>query len=433
MNKRKKILNVLNDLFSNDEQLNNLCMAVSNDYDTVIKAISMIIKYVFVEQNLQYTGMSLSSIFYKAVYVDIDLDYEKYLKKTKGIMFFKRDNEKESFSFPLDSSIRVSDLKGLRLPTVDKIKEICDNNIIVEEARYNEMLSDFEKKKRKYDSYSELRGFDEVGFCYSRREALTIDSSFIYYHEELSGDVLKDFNNLYHGERYISPFSNLNPLKNSYKENIESIKKNSDISLFKKGNVYEIENGRHRLMYILKNGMKETIPVRITKRFESKKVNIILKYLKDSYNIKIYKNNLLNDEVNILINISGNCYVIENEEELIKFYHDFKDKKFNDNILKIPFDSEIDNIDYKELIFTKYLEVGEDILLGNFTDLYKYFDNINNLYYRAFTILQSEYQDSLIYGYDFKESYLNRKKRNIEMSKLFEKWDEIMEIDKKKR
>jgi len=436
MNKRKKLIELLNNLFSNDEQLNNLCDTVSNDYDTVIKAINMIIKYVFVDHSLLYNGVSLSSIFYKAEYIDVELEYKKYLNESNGLLkkiFSKKEIKNYDFSFLLDSDIRVSDLKGLRLPTLDKIKEICNKNIAMEELRYKEMRLEKENKKCKYESYRKFRGFDEVGFYYKRRELVPINSSLIYYHDELSGDVSFDFDKLYSSERYTDSFSNLNPLKNSYQDNIRDIKNNSDISLFKKGNVYEIENGRHRIMYILKNGKEEKIPVYLTRRFENKKVNIILKYLKDFYDIDVYKNNLLNDEINILINLYGKCYVIENEDDLIRFFNDFKDNKFNMSDSKIPFNIENDNVDYKDLIFNKYLEIGEDVLLGNFTDLCKYFDNINNLYYQAFMRLQSEYQDSLIYGYDFKESYINKKNRVIEMNKKLDDWQEIMGDNKKKK
>lgn len=436
MNKRKKVVMILNEMFNDNEQLNNLCETVSNDYNTVLRAINMIVKYAFIDQRMQYSCMSLSTIFYKAEYIDVDLEYANYLKNSESRLkkiFFKKNTNDLKLSFPLDSDIRISDLKGLRLPTLDKIREICDKNIIMEDARYKEIMLEKENKKTKYDSYRDLRGFDEVGFCYKRRELVTINSSFVYYHDELNGNISDDFNVLYSGERYTNQFSNLSPLKNSYEDNIIDIKRNSDIALFKKGNVYEIENGRHRILYILKNGKEEKIPVFMTKRFESKKVNIILKYFKDGYNIDVYKNNLLNDEVNILINIFGNCYVIENEEDLIKFYHNFKDNNFDKDTLKIPFDAKKEDIDYKDLIFNKYLEVGEDILLGNFTDLCKYFDNVNNLYYQAFVVLQSEYQDSLVYGYDFKESYINKKNRVIEMNKKLDNWQEVMGDNKRKK
>lgn len=269
----------------------------------------------------------------------------------------------------------------------------------------------------------------EYGFQYSRRELVTIDSSFKYCNDELSGNIYNDFDNLYSNERYVDSFRVVSPLNRSYEENINEIKRNSDICLLKIGNSYKIENGRHRIIYLLKNRKEEKIPVLLTRVFEDKESNIIFKYLKEVYNAVIYKNNLLNDEFDLLININGIAYNIKNKEELILFCDNLRKDKPNDSFDKVNFNvlgNSDDLSKYKNLIFNKYLEIGSSVLIGNFTDLIKYFDNVNNLYYDAFNIMQSDYQDSLVYGYDFRKNYEDRIKKEEEMKRQFEMWDQIM-------
>lgn len=280
------------------------------------------------------------------------------------------------------------------------------------------------------EKYDELVVLKDVGFQYSRRELVTIDSSFKYCNGELTGNVYKDFDNLYNPERYVDSFRVISPLKNSYEDNINNIKRNSDICLLKVGNSYKIENGRHRIMYILKYGMEEKIPVLLTRLIEDKESDIIFKYLKEAFNANIYKNNLLNDEVNLLISINGIAYNIRNKEELKLFYNNLKNGKSIDNFGKINFNlvgNKDDIYRYSKLIFNKYLEIGNELLTSNFTDLVKYFGQINNLYYGAFKIMQSDYQDSLVYEYDFKENYVYRLTKKEEMKRKIEIWDQIME------
>lgn len=428
---KKNIVKLLNDLFGNTEDLSKLCSELSNDYNSVIKAINKIIKGFFSDFYLVSNIKSLVSIYYIFEKVDVDSNYKFFLdnvSKNKSLFSnFKFAKKRNVISFEyLDSDIDISDLDELRIPSLDKIKEICDKNKIRIERMLDESKKEREKVLEKYNSFRGLREFDEVGFSYSRRELVTIASSFMYYNDELAMEVDKDFVYLYNKDRYTNSLSSLNPLGRSYEENISDIKGSSDISLFKKGKVYEIENGRHRILYILKNKKIEQIPVMVTRRFEDKEINIILTDLINNYNVSVYKNNILNDEVNLLVKLNGIAYVISNKEELVLLYNKIKNDEEFVEFNKISFDIANDNIDYKELIFSKYLELGSDVLTNDFTDLSRFFDSINNLYYNAFVLLQQEYQDSLVYGYDLKEHYEEIKNEIIRKNALFSQWDIVM-------
>jgi len=186
------------------------------------------------------------------------------------------------------------------------------------------------------------------------------------------------------------------------------------IKLTKLGNVYETEDGRHRILYLLNSGKSISIPAKVSRRFEDEEVNIILKELTNYYNVKVYKNNVLNDELNILICLNDKLYEIRNKNELVNFYNSVK----SNNIINISStDFKIvpkNNIEknreiiklYKKLIMQKYYELGETILLSNFSTLIKYFDNVNNsLFYDAFVSVLTDYQKSLMFDYEFNSQY----------------------------
>lgn len=401
-NEKKQIINRLNTMFNSKEQLIALCNVLSNDIDKIMQVISKIIKYSFVKGYL-HDGETLCSLIYHPDYVDEK--YKEYLninsKKTL-FRFFNRKKDKEyNFSISLDEDINLTDLSGLIIPQKSQLQMICNNNL-------NEQKQKEEIEQRKNNYYKKNRIFEEIGFLYSRYELIEIDTSFIYYHNDLSGNINDDFNDLYNGERYIS--NPLSPLNNSYQDNIEQIKTQHDIVLRKIGNVYEIENGRHRIIYILKKGQKTTIPVKIFRRIEDREFNVIINKLKKEYSVKVYKNNLLDNNPNIIIVHNGIAYEIKNSEKLKEFYNNLSrgipNNTFNHMLFNIQQGNnskEIINI-YKKIIIQKYLELGDNFLKNNFSNIIKHFENVDSfLLYKAFVSIQNEYQESKVYKYNFRD------------------------------
>lgn len=400
---KKAIVKKLSSQFRNYNELNYLCMTLDNDVNLVIKKINQIIKYVFVENNYIYDETSLHVIAMKIKDDnEINKKYNEFLSK-RVILPFKKNNN--NFSFPLDDDIDKKDLTNLYLPEVHEIEEIC---------RYNREKTNLQEKENRDREayYKKERVFDEVGLEYTRPELITIKNGFIYAGVQLSGNINKDFNEMYNDDRYSDSSKKDNPKCNDYSTNICQIKKNRDISVRKLGNVHYIKNGRHRILYILENRREQIIPVKITRRVEDKEINIILCNLKKNYNFIVYKNNLLNDEANILLISNNLLYEIKNKNQLIEFYNNIIDKKSNEHFNHISFNI-IDNNNrnkiinkYKELIFKAYLSIGEKILTSNFTEVVKYFNGeANSLFYEAYNMIQYEYQGAFVYGYDFKKLY----------------------------
>jgi len=403
---KKIVINNLNRMFSDYEGLKDFCVFLNNDLNTIINMISKIIKYAFVNQNFIINSSTLSTILFDLK--DEDKSYKAFLRRTnKGFfgLFKRKESVHKNFLIPLDDDIRLSDVDGLILPSMEYLKQICSENLLDQK----EIAEDRKRKKQEYESQ---KGFSEVGFVYTRLEIVTIDSSFTYYHPQLTGNVNEDYYRMYHDERYKNKPSSLD---NSYEDNINKIKKGNDIRLTKYGNVYDIENGRHRILYILKNGKLETIPVWVHRRIEDKEFNQILISLKKDYHIRVYKNNLLNDEPNILILLNNFVYEIKNKTDLKEFYDNLKQGKSNDNFFAIKFDELVCLDDeeqiskYKELIYKKYVELGDYILIGNFTDIINCFEGVNYAYlYMAFNLMQSEYQKSKVFNLDFKVVYAEK-------------------------
>jgi len=417
----KKIINKLNQYFSNQIELSELCDEFSNNPDVVIKIISKIIKYAFVNKDFIDSNETLTDISDK---IDgIDEKYQLYLRKTR-LTLFKRKNEIDPYlKTILDADIRFADIADLMVPTKEKIEEICQ-------------LNEREKKKREKSTRCQTqRGFDIIAFTYSRKELITITPSFQYDYPTATGNIQIDFQNKYQEERYIDRPQTLHPLNKDYQTNIEDIKTHTDILLKKVGNVYEIENGKHRILYIMKHGIPVQIPVTMTRRIEDREFNEILCILKENYQAKFYKNNILNDEPNILINIQGKAYVIKNKQELLSFYKSIRDKEPLTNYQSIPFDIKPNgNIKtYENMIYQKYLEVGDIILSSNFTELSKYFGQLNNLFYQAFNMMQKMYQEAMVYQLDFIRHYQQYMKVKTSSNFDAEKWQQIMGTPHKKR
>lgn len=417
MNKieKKKIVEKLNKLINNYQELSAFCNELSNDANLVIDNISRVIKYAFIREDFILYSNPLYALLSEIKNID-DLD-EKYREIAKKKMFFsiaRKNTQSNIFNLPLHDDIEISDITNLKLPSHADIEEICRENLRLEKIK-------LEQKQEQEILYKKEKVFEEIGLEYTRPELITIDNNFKYYGMNLSSNPNTDFKLLYSDERYNDTKEPSNPLNNDYHSNISKIKQSTDISITKLGNLNKIKNGRHRIVYILHNGKTETIPAKVTRRIEDKETNIILINLKKHFNISVCKNNILNDEPNILLFANNMLYEIKDKKSLIEFYNNVINKKTNEHFNPIKFNI-VNNINrnqiinkYKEIIFKRYLNEGTKILTGNFTDAIKYFvGEANSLFYEAYNLMQYEYQNSIVHGYNFNELYENRFNIGIE-------------------
>ena len=400
--------NIINKMFTDYNFLSSFCNKYNNDIEIIISEINYLIKFIFINKtSLKKYGLD---DFYNYNRESITEEYFEYIEKNKkNKLFALPHNKKRKINKNLldiiDDSIRIEDLDGINIPSRNRIKEICNNN-----ERENKRKKESLKKRNEY--YNKHRKFSESVLFYSRPDFLTIDKKFIYYHDKLSGDLNEDYEKIINDERYKNNEQN-NPLKNNCFINLSNIKKHNDIVLRKYGDVYHIDNGRHRLLYLMINFNNITIPIsNIRRRIEDKEFNIILKELIDNYKIYIFKNNILNDDANILIMYENKLYNLENKDMLRDFYYKLKN---NDSIdiffvgySKIdPTCKRSEEIDKCSLmLYQKYQEIGPNLINNNFTDIIKYFNLSNNYYLRdAFETMQFNYKRAQIFKYNFDKYY----------------------------
>lgn len=397
---RRKIISDLNELFSNFNFLLELAEFCDNNHDSMIKMVSKIIKYSFCCSVTNDLGHLRTP-------VKIDEDYKKYLLQTKKKFGFFRKQVNLDFLYPIDEDIRMSDLQGLVLPTISSMIDACSvNKLNKKEASVRE--------ERQCLKYREAMGFEETGLWYSTTELVRFDSDFKYYHSNLSGNLEKDFYDLYHDERYLNNPNS--PLNKPFYENLEQILRVNDIDITKIGDLHVIGNGRHRILYLMSFDCEYMIPVSVTKRIEDKEFNLILLRLKDKYRLSIHKNSIFNDEANILINYNSKTYNLKNKEELKRFEELLEsngnlDEFFVADYHLIKKTSDNKTFSYvrdKMLVFwinNQHLNLFE----GNYTDYLRITGEVNsNILYEAFNVNQKIYQKYKLLGIDFEESILFR-------------------------
>lgn len=177
--------------------------------------------------------------------------------------------------------------------------------------------------------------FGPTGLIWTTIEQITIDEDFKYYNSELTGNPKVDLQLIY-GSKDVH--NSVGILTRPSEDNIARIKRNYDISLTKCDDTYLINNGRHRIVYLKHyfadcyqycdteealNTLKQkvTIPVRINKRLEDRRINEILIFLKEKYeDMFIFKTDVLNDNLELAIFYEDSLYYVKNKDEIIDFY-----------------------------------------------------------------------------------------------------------------
>lgn len=396
---KKDIVYKLNELFGNIDDISYFCGANDNNPDKVVKILNDIIKFAFIYKDFINEELTMGMILEEIDKIEnLDELYRNYLEKTKGL-FYKLSSPKKDFIYEiLDDDIRIADVKGIILPSYSKIEEICNLNI----ERDTKLLK-LEEKCAKAER------FKEVGFCYIRPELFEISSSDTYIGYNLTGDIEEDLNILYSDDRYGNSDQFTNPLFKSYEANIEQIRKNKDMSIKKYGDLIRIENGRHRIVYLMSQNKKEAIPIKVIRRFEDREINLELIKLSKKFNANIYKNNLLNDEFDIIIEINNVAYNITSKEELIRLSKSLENGE-NIDIPSFEFETvDLEYLDKEEIvdrytliIYDLYVKRGKRIVEGNLTDI---IDILNvagdSLLEEAFNFIQYRYQYSKIYNDGF--------------------------------
>lgn len=218
---------------------------------------------------------------------------------------------------------------------------------------------------------------------YSRYELVTIDDSFIYENEELTGNIFYDLFIIYNNkdDHNVTKF-----LNEPFEENLLRIKNNSDIRLYKTNTGYRIYNGRHRIIYLKYTFEKDKnyypkeireiwreqfkIPVRVEYELDRNYRELLLNIKSTFPKVRFYKVDPSNDLPVIFICMNKTTYLINNYEELKDFMSNMDKyiylKRTNDN-----------NINYDELIINLYNLLGIKLYDLTIIDIINYIKQTN--------------------------------------------------------
>ena len=376
---KKDIIKKFNTYLEDYNNMKDLCSILDNDIERIYSVLNMIINYVLKYHfNFIKNTNNIIDCYYNA------LSYNE--KKNR----FEQNNDL------LNGSLEDKDLKGIRVPNVNFIKRLCERNILEQQE-----LKRKENERMKH--FRDLQGFSEIGFTYTKPEMVRLDNYFNYYYTDCTGDVYTDYHQLYGDERYSNEDSD-NPLFKDYYSNLDSIKYSNNIQVSKFGNLHCIDNGRHRLLYLIYHGWEEEIPCMVTKRIENRDFNIITYKLKRNYHAHIFKNNILDDQPNIVICLDNMLFKINGVEELQDFYAhiNYLDylKKYYVNDFEMIYSSNTRELlyIYKKELIEQFSNNGMNFLNMNFSDLLRMYPKRNNqILYEAFNQLKTSYLRSKIF------------------------------------
>ena len=374
---KKDVVKKINSFLEDYNGMKELCSLGNNDIKEVCNSLGLIIDYILNNHiSFMKNSNNIVDCYYDALY-----SKKEDLNKNNNI---------------LNGRLEEKDLKGIRIPSTNFINKICEENLMEKQE-----IEKKNEEKNKY--YNELKGFNEVGFTFTRPEMIHLDKDFKYYYYGCTGDVNYDYHQLYKDERYSKKDFN-NPLYFKYSDNLDSIKYSNNLQISKYGKLNCIDNGRHRIVYLLNHGWDVDIPCTVTRRIENREFNIITDILMKKYNAQIYKENLLDDQANIVISISNRLYKVHGVEQLKKFYYCFT----NQRNVRDFYISSFENMGlmntyllyiYKKELIELLSKEGSLLLNMNFSDLLERYPKGNNqLFYEAFNQLKTNFLRSRVYA-----------------------------------
>lgn len=345
----------------------------------------------------------------------------------------------------------------MKIVVKEKLMKLLKRDVKVEIKKNEEAVSTVSKKQ---DGASSLK---TERFMYLRLEKVKINDNFKYYNFALTGNLKTDYDDLFgindsHGSVKV--------LEHTFRENYLKILRSHDISLTYNNGVYNIHNGRHRLIYLKAfyeayhckgADLGYEVPALVSYFINDLNVNKIINSLKKEYRAKIYKGNYYDDEISFFMTINNKLYIVNNKEELEDFYERFK---VNDTLEEyfVSETADENNILIEDIFQSIFNEIGRDLFEMSFIDLFSYIKkngiclndrkitlselNIEAVYTYHLRIVEN-FQVCKIYGYEIPNSLDIIKVRSmpinvygaIVMDFLYDnpmyqnlRWDELYEI-----
>lgn len=228
-------------------------------------------------------------------------------------------------------------------------------------------------------------------FVYGCPTLVEVNSKLNYTFDGATGNIDFDYANAIKN-------GDMNLFSLNYAENINRIKSDLGISMFLNNNIYDITNGYENILYVMKNG-NEKLPVMLYKTFDEETNRLLVELGK---NCLIYKNNILNDDINLLLFTKDGLFEIESREQLISL----KDNNLRPKFIDKVYPENDTPSSYQKIIYERYLEYGASVLTGNYSEILKLFPQMNNRsFYLVYNAMKSYYKRSLISNFDFNKTF----------------------------
>lgn len=285
----------------------------------------------------------------------------------------------------------------MKIVVKEKLMKLLKRDEKIEIKKNEETVSTVGEKQ---DGASSLK---TERFMYLRMEKVKINDSFKYYNFALTGNLKTDYDDLFgindsHGSAKV--------LEHSFRENYLKIQRSYDISLAYNNGVYNIYNGRHRLIYLKAfyeayhckgTDLGYEVPALVSYFINDLNVNKIINSLVKDYGAKIYKGNYYDDEISFFMTINNKLYIVNNKEELEDFYERFK---VNDTLEEyfVSETADENNILIEDIFQSIFNEIGKDLFEMSFIDLFSYIKK-NGVCLNARKITLSELNIEAVYTY----------------------------------
>lgn len=223
--------------------------------------------------------------------------------------------------------------------------------------------------------------FKDNDYYYTSYDNILINKDFKYRGNKVSGKIDEDYSKLINDERN-------NEVSSRYDVNIDNIKNNDNLIWLKRDiNEYEIIDGRHRLTYIINSGNEEVITVKVEKKFD-KESNSLLNILKNKYKALIIKNDILNEDLNLLIIINNKLYEIKGKDDLISFINNSSGYYINE--IDMNLDTKLYS-NYIEMINNKYRDSLDILFNTDLSQILNEFNIYNYTFIKAYEICRENY------------------------------------------
>lgn len=367
-------------------------------------------------QSVLKTRLSIAEPSLYEVGTNIAKKYLSKILEAKPLLVFLPTNKvsnEELTKLEISSYINSSNLLFLTLPSYYELQTICAlNKGLTPGTKINFQTANPEhhqerEEKSNYNPYT-----------FSRFEKISVNLSFNYINPEFSGDPFYDIDKIY---GILDTNKSREVITHNFYENLEQIRHTFNINVKKIGSDYLIQNGRHRIIYLKHYYLKHyeyykkinrlsyldekvTIPMFVEYSIDNQEYISLLDELKKITTFSLLKNEIRNNDLELLIVLPNYVYFITTSSELKTLLELIKQGNYTNKFL-ISYNNSEDYTNCEKLIRYIILSIKEYFFKMSFLSLLNYLKNNLSLQEQFGIDISNINIRALYYSYN---SYINR-------------------------